>query len=65
MNNNNDANNKLAEMQQRIAHLEFVNDQLFAEIRYVDELLRLIGFCDGLESIKSAAKEVLEKEQKE
>ncbi len=52
-------------LQQRVAHLEFVNDQLFSEIKDVDHLLRLIGFCDGLESIKVAAKEVLEKEREE
>ena len=55
----------LREMQQKIAHLEFVNDQLSTEIRYVDDLLRLIGFSNGLESIKNAAKEVLEKENLE
>ena len=55
----------LREMQQKVAHLEFVNDQLSTEIRYVDNLLRLIGFSNGLESIKNAAKEVLEKENLE
>ena len=52
-------------MKQRIAYLEFVNDQLLSEIRYVDELLRLIGFPEGLETIKVAAQEVLEKEEEE
>ena len=53
------------DMKQRIAYLEFVNDQLLSEIRYVDELLRLIGFPEGLETIKVAAQEVLEKEEEE
>jgi len=35
-------------LRQRIAHLEFANDQLHTEIKYLDQLLRLIGFCDGL-----------------
>ena len=50
-------------LQQRIAYLEFVNDHLFTEIRYVDNLLKIIGFPDGLETIKSAAKESIEEEE--
>ena len=50
-------------LQQRIAYLEFVNDQLFTEIRYVDNLLKIIGFPDGLETIKSAAQESIEEEE--
>lgn len=49
-------------LEKRIAYLEFVNDQLTCEIQYVDRLLRLIGFPDGLETIKSAAQEVIEEE---
>lgn len=50
---------------QRIAYLEFVNDQLLGEIHYVDRLLKIIGFPEGLETIKSAAQEVLEEEKEE
>ena len=50
-------------LEKRIAYLEFVNDQLTTEIHYVDRLLRLIGFPDGLETIKSAAQEVIEEEE--
>lgn len=49
-------------LEKKIAYLEFINDQLTSEIQYVDRLLRLIGFPDGLETIKSAAQEVLEEE---
>ncbi len=49
-------------LQQKIAYLEFVNDQLVSEIDYVDRLLRIIGFPEGLETIKSAAQEVIEEE---
>ncbi len=48
--------------QQKIAYLEFVNDQLVSEIHYVDRLLKIIGFPEGLETIKSAAQEVIEEE---
>lgn len=48
--------------EKKIAYLEFVNDQLISEIHYVDRLLRLIGFPEGLETIKSAAQDVIEEE---
>lgn len=51
----------------RIAYLEFVNDQLMTELKYVDKLLRSIGFPEGLETVKKAAKEIqeIEAEQRE
>ena len=49
-------------LEQKIAYLEFVNDQLAMEIDYVDRLLKIIGFPEGLETIKSAAQEVIEEE---
>ena len=52
-------------LEQKVAYLEFVNDQLLSEIQYVDQLLKLIGFPDGLETIKSAAQEVVEEEGEE
>lgn len=50
------------ELAKKVAYLEFVNDQLSYEIEYIDNLLRLIGFPDGLATIKSAAQEVIEEE---
>lgn len=50
---------------EKIAHLEFVNDQISAELQYVDKLLRSIGFSDGLRTVKSAAKELYEEEHGE
>jgi hypothetical protein len=49
-------------LKQKVAYLEFINDQLLTEIQYVDRLLKLIGFPDGLETIKKAAQEVIEEE---
>jgi hypothetical protein len=46
----------------RIAYLEFVNDQLLTELKYVDQLLRSIGFPEGLETVKKAAREIQEME---
>lgn len=54
-----DETDKLLE---QIAKLEFLNDQLTAELHYVDTLLRSVGFSDGLNSVKSAAKELFDYE---
>ncbi len=51
-----------SELQKRIAELESINDQLQAEIRFLDELLRQVGFDEGLKTLKSAAKELLDQE---
>lgn len=43
-----------------IAKLEFEHDQLLAEMEYIDKLLRRVGFSDGLETVKWAAKDLVE-----
>jgi hypothetical protein len=50
---------------EKIAYLEFVNDQLSTELSYVDKLLRAIGFSDGLKTVKSAALEIFDEEKKQ
>lgn len=54
-----------SEALQRIAYLEFENDQLVAEIRYLDKLLRAIGFPDGLNTVKEAAMELKDQEEEQ
>ena len=49
------------EMETKIAKLESMNDQLHAEFDHLDTLLREIGFASGIETLKEAAKELLEK----
>lgn len=49
-------------LEKKIAYLEFVNDQLTTELNYIDHLLRIIGFPEGLGTIKSVAQEVIEEE---
>jgi hypothetical protein len=46
------------ELLKKIAQLEFANDQLTSEIAYIDQLMRLVGFTDGLESLKATALEL-------
>lgn len=50
---------------EKVAYLEFVNDQLSTELHYVDKLLRAVGFSDGLTTVKQAAKELCEEEGRE
>ena len=48
----------------KLAKLETVNDQLAAEIHYLERLTRALGFAEGLKTLKAAAIEMLEAEQK-
>lgn len=47
----------------RIAELETINDQLVAELRYLDTLLKEAGFENGLITLKSAAQELIEEDR--
>ena len=49
-------------MLKRISELETLNDQLVAEINYLDTLLRRVGFENGLLTLKMAAQELLDDE---
>jgi len=50
-------------LERRIAKLESVNDQLVAELRYLDEIAVKLGFCQGLKTLKEAAVELIEMEE--
>lgn len=56
-------NNK--ELIQKIAYLESINDQLQAELQYIDEIAKKIGFQEGLKTLKEAAQELLEEQEAE
>jgi len=49
----------------RISELESLNDQLIAELRYLDGLLKEVGFEEGLITLKFAALELLQQDQEE
>jgi len=51
---------KFSQLADQVARLESLNDQLTAEIDYVDALLKQLGFDEGLKSLKAAASEVLD-----
>ncbi len=52
------------DMFKKIAKLETINDQLAAEISYLDQLSRSLGFAEGLKTLKSAALEMLASDSK-
>lgn len=54
---------KNKDLVKKLAKLETINDQLAAEIHYLDQLARALGFAEGLVTLKSAALEMLEMDQ--
>jgi hypothetical protein len=53
------------ELIQKIATLETINDQLVSELQFLDKLSRKLGFINGLDTLKSAAMELLQEQQQE
>jgi uncharacterized protein YunC (DUF1805 family) len=47
------------EISKQLARLETINDQLSAEINYLDQLAKTLGFAEGLKTLKSAALEMI------
>lgn len=54
-----------AQLRQKIARLEFIHDQSEAELKYIDNLLKSVGFPRGLASAKEVALELLEETKQE
>ena len=48
------------ELLKRLSELESLNDQLHAEIRFLDKILKDAGFEDGLNTLKAAAQELIQ-----
>jgi len=51
-------------LKSKIAKLETINDQLTAELKYLDQISRKLGFSNGLKTLKEAAIELIEIEKK-
>jgi hypothetical protein len=51
------------QLQKRISELETINDQLVAELNYLNHLLKQVGFEKGLITLKIAAQELIEEEE--
>lgn len=56
---------KKVDLQKKVAHLESINDHLQTELGYLDQLMRLVGFAEGLETVKATARELYEIEHDE
>lgn len=46
------------ELMTQVARLESLNDHLQTELSYIDQLMRVVGFAGGLETIKATALEL-------
>jgi len=55
---------KNQDLMKRIAKLETQNDQLAAELSYLEKLARSLGFAEGLKTLKAAALEMIETDKK-
>jgi hypothetical protein len=55
---------KNKDLLKKIAKLESVNDQIAAELNYLEKLARALGFAEGLKTLKAAALEMLETDSK-
>ena len=49
-----------AQLEKKIAKLEFIQDQLETELQYIDHLLKSVGFPQGIASAKDVALELLQ-----
>jgi endonuclease III len=49
----------MATLEQKLARLETMNDQLVTELTSLDELLRGVGFSNGIATVKATASEIL------
>lgn len=47
------------QLKKKIAQLESVNDHLLTEVTYIDQLMRMIGFAEGIKTVKATAQEML------
>lgn len=50
---------KKKELINTIARLESLNDQLIAELQYINEIMIKLGFTNGIKTLKSAAEELI------
>lgn len=48
-------------LQRKVAKLESLYDQLQSEVNYLDNLLKEVGFEEGLKTLKEAALELRDK----
>ena len=57
-------NGNKKDLLKRISELESLNDQMMSELRYLDELLKEVGFEQGLQTLKKVAQEIIEEDKR-
>jgi len=55
---------KHKDLLKKIAKLETVNDQLAAELQFLESLTRTLGFAEGLKTLKEAAQEMIQTDRR-
>jgi hypothetical protein len=50
-----------AELQKKLAYLESINDILSTELDHLNELMKIVGFSHGLDTVKATANEIIRK----
>jgi hypothetical protein len=53
---------KNPDLLKKLAELESLNDQLQAELRELDRMMKEIGFAEGISTLKQAAAEILQED---
>lgn len=56
-------NNEMRQIEQEIAWLESVNDHLQTDLDFIDTILKKSGFPEGIDSIKTAALEMIDDQE--
>lgn len=52
-------------IEKKIARLESINDQLATELQALDELMKQVGFPNGIATVKAVAEEIRREMSKE
>lgn len=52
---------KKTELQKKLAYLESINDMLSTELDHINELMKIVGFSNGIATLKMTAEEMISK----
>ena len=50
---------KKADLYKKLAYLESINDLLVTELEHINELMKVIGFANGNQTLKITAEEMI------
>lgn len=53
------------ELEEKKHELEVIRDKLWNELAYIDNLMRQVGFSNGLETVKATVEELLDGHEEE